>query len=134
MVRRRFKSDSDEIKHYIVEQLKDNKAYSIAEIKEYVEAMAGRKFTNSKYAGVLARLVKSKDYMNIERGFYMKAMEIKKLDIKTVTAEIFKESINKIDKYMNKLNLRKLSKEELDSIETINETISILEQKLNIKE
>lgn len=131
---RRFTSGSDEIRHYVVELLKDDKAHSKEEIKKYVEAMAGRKFTDGQFAGVLARLVKSNGYINAERGFYIKGIEIEKPDMKKVAAEIFKEAINRIDKYMNKLNIRKLSKEELASIQAINETISILEQKLNIKE
>lgn len=54
--------------------------------------------------------------------------------VKEVVANIFGDAIDKSERCMKRLNVTKLSQKELDNIKDINETISLVKQKLNIKE
>lgn len=132
MANKNFRSGSDEIKHYVVELLEDDKGYSVDEIREYVESKSQKTFTRGQLAGVLSRLVKSGDYMSTERGMYTKAIEYP--DIKTISGIIFKKAIDDVMRHIDKLNVMDLTQQDFDNIRNIKDTIELVKKNLQIKE
>lgn len=123
----KFASNAEEIRYYTKELLSDNKEHTVQEIKEYVSKQSIKEFTDGTYSGSLRDLVAKEDgYENPRRGIYI--CKSNGDGLITSSYNIIQESIEKLYLEISKLNILNVTKEDLNTVEKMKESIIVLEQ------
>jgi hypothetical protein len=134
----KFNSKSEEIEYYCKKLMSDEKPHTVAEIQTAIEKSSGMDFktyfTRNMLTGVLNRLVKNKEIINLEKGkgIYIKFEISIEEDITVACNNILKEAIEKIYKKLDSLELVNMTIEDFNKVQSIKEIVSLVKQKINM--
>lgn len=129
MLEENFKTETDIVRYYVIEFLKDGKVKSKAEIEKYVEEQLGKPPREGVLSGCIYRLMNNnEEYTTVGRGQYQfLGDEAKKISVKV--KKILDRTKNELESEIKGINLLEISVTDIEVIKIVKELISEIDNK-----
>lgn len=141
----KFRSNSDEIKYYIKQLLKDGKPHNRKEIIRYVkDTTKNETYTDGQFAGAFQNISRDERYSAVRRGVYQYVGESnlyldeaetidKEKTISEISYDVLNETVEKLKSEIGKINPLDMDEADyldLDKVKKIIEKIEDFKEKL----